>query len=86
MGLRPEQKRQLLQERRRLLETMGGLLQERQMIQALIKASLTAPLPSGCTLSSKLLSPLLCLLWSGCQHTTQQAPDNLYAYISMWGS
>ena len=42
MGLRPEQKRQLLQERRRLLETMGSLLQERQMIQALIKASLTA--------------------------------------------
>lgn len=42
MGLRPEQKSQLLQERRRLLETMGGLLQERQMIQALIKASLAA--------------------------------------------
>ena len=40
MELRPEQKMQLLQLRRQLMETMSTLLQERRMIQALIKASL----------------------------------------------
>ena len=40
MMLRPEQKTQLLGLRRTLLQTMATLLQERRMIQALIKASL----------------------------------------------
>lgn len=40
MGLRHEQEVQLLQLRRQLLETMSTLLQERRMIQALIKAIL----------------------------------------------
>ena len=39
MMLRPEQKTQLLGLRRTLLQTMATLLQERRMIQALIKAS-----------------------------------------------
>jgi len=43
MGLRLEQKMQLLQLRRQLMETMSTLLQERRMIQALIKASLLFP-------------------------------------------
>ena len=43
MALREEQKAQLLQSRRQLMDTMAALLQERRMIQALIKASLLVP-------------------------------------------
>ena len=45
MMLRSEQKTQLLDLRRTLLQTMATLLQERRMIQALIKASLLWLLP-----------------------------------------
>ena len=84
MGLRPEQKSQLLQERRRLLETMGCLLQERQMIQALIKASLTASAVwLHAFIQATQPSTVLALVRF---HTTQQAPHNLYAYVSMRGS
>lgn len=40
MALRPEQRNQLLQLRRQLLESLAALLQERCVIQALMKASL----------------------------------------------
>ena len=43
MALRQEQKMQLLQSRRHLMDTMATLLQERRMIQALIKARLLVP-------------------------------------------
>lgn len=43
MALRQEQKKQLLQSRRHLMDTMAALLQERRMIQALIKARLRVP-------------------------------------------
>ncbi len=46
MALRQEQKTQLLQSRRDLMDTMAALLQERRMIQALIKASLLVPASS----------------------------------------
>ena len=43
MALREEQKFKLLESRRHLMDTMAALLQERRMIQALIKASLLLP-------------------------------------------
>ncbi len=43
MALREEQKFKLLESRRHLMDTMAALLQERRMIQALIKASPLVP-------------------------------------------
>ena len=65
MMLRPEQKTQLLGLRRTLLQTMATLLQERRMIQALIKASILSLLPLSSDLALRLSMSGKALLCSG---------------------